>query len=96
MYAVCCFLFCHTLHPGPSFPRCAAQDGYLTTYEALCCAVACLEGRPDLEDDLLQPLRLMTIYQARWDPAVAARNKWAVEQAAGTAAAANAPSAMSS
>jgi hypothetical protein len=57
-------------------------EGFLTTYEAICKAVAVLEGtQPNLEDILLKPLRKMTEFQAAFDPAVAARCPWAVGDA---------------
>ena len=52
--------------------------GYVLTHEAVARALALLERDPALGDILLAPLRLMTRYQAMHDPAVQARNAWAV------------------
>ena len=56
------------------------QEGYLTTYEALCKALAILEHSTDLGERLMEPLRLMTRYQAQHDPAVAGRCRWALPE----------------
>ena len=54
-------------------------EGYLTTYEAICRAVAILGGEDKgLEEVLLKPLRRMTEHQATFDPAVASRCPWAL------------------
>ena len=50
----------------------------MTTYEALCKALVILEGSEALGESLLSPLRRMTQFQARYNPAVAGRCRWAV------------------
>ena len=55
----------------------------MTTYEALCKALAILEGSEALGESLLGPLRRMTQFQARYNPAVAGRCRWAAPAADG-------------
>ncbi len=61
-------------------------EGFLTTHEAICRALAALEDDEGVGEVLVGPLRLMTQHQARFDPAVAARCQWAAAAAAGAEA----------
>eukprot|EP00798_Chlamydomonas_sp_ICE-L_P027005 gene27005-9023_t len=53
--------------------------GYLLTHEAVARSLAILEKDPSTGDMLMEPLKLMTRYQAMHDPAVQARNAWAMK-----------------
>ncbi|KAG2447297.1 hypothetical protein HYH02_007627 [Chlamydomonas schloesseri] len=57
----------------PCLIRKEPVEGFVTTYEATARALGLLEGRPDLADTLLAPLRLMTRLQAAFDPAIRSR-----------------------